>query len=137
VTACPHPAVVFARDDPDALVETLRPPEIVELMVRVEQQRRRSAAELRKSSSMCRKNNDTTEQYDFKQRSANRLQFARPAELSWSFGCSRFSNARATASCASMHGEKWTKFGIQGGCIKRTRTRIINITFYETYIQQN
>jgi len=65
--------------------ETTRPlplklhgtPGIVELMVRVEQQRPRSAADLRKSSSTCRKNNDTTEQYDFRQRSASRFQFAR------------------------------------------------------------
>jgi len=46
-------------------------------------------------------------------------------------------NARLpNASYASRQaGENGAKFDIQDGCIKRTRTTIINITHYETYIQ--
>jgi len=88
VLACPRPAVVFTRDDPAASVEASRdsrnrrvdgPRRATrpERSSDVEQRRPRFAADLRKSSSTCQKNIDTIEQYDFRQRSASRFQFAR------------------------------------------------------------
>ena len=126
-------------------------------MVRVEQQRPRRCNTPRevvrrwattstfrgrlaeKFLNVSKNNNDTTEQYDFRQRSASRFQFERQPNCLGCFVVHTFQGTPRTraalACCASMHGENETKFDIQGGRIKRTRTTITNITHYETYIQ--